>query len=96
MPHKHEDPYTAMEHACNLNIPTARWEEETGEYLEVGRPASLACEAAKKKLCSNKAEGKDQHLRVSSNLHVWNTIRTPEFTHTKIKRNFSSLKQLSI
>lgn len=83
-------------HACKLNIPSARWEVEIREYLEACRPASLAYDTANKKPCSNKVEGKDQHLRVSSNLHVFNDIRTLALTHTKIKRNSSSLKQLSI
>ena len=60
-----------IKHICNPGAPMERREAETGESQEVCKPARLAHTTEKQEPpMSNKVEGEEQHLMLSSDLHA--------------------------
>lgn len=63
-------------------LPTRRWKTETEESLDTRESLSLACAGGNKTQTSNKVEGEDQQLKLSSDLHMCAVECTCLYSHT--------------
>jgi hypothetical protein len=71
-----------------------RRETESGEPLEACGQASLVCASANKRSTSNKVEIEDQHLRLTSDLHVGTPALTCTQRNVQVDAQMKMSKQI--